>query len=259
MPLAYINTIVETAILTYLTDNESATADEVNNLRTQQASFTSTGYSTASQVECRFNAVPKRAQLINVAGFLLALLPVALAPGASLTLSLANASASGYRGVAKVVAGTALGILCHGAMAGFGISSLVAHHPAVLKLLKAVGLVYLLYLAIRLIKTGISPTQTPQPASQHNQVKDAFLLNLLNVKALLFYLSIVPIFAGNQAFDYVYLSVVHIAIMALWTFAICTLYLRAQATIGLAVSSRLIHFVGGLCLLYLCGTTAVSF
>lgn len=197
--------------------------------------------------------------MINVAGFLLALLPVALAPGASLTLSLANASGSGYRGVGQVVVGTALGILCHGAMAGFGISALVAHYPAVLKLLKAAGLVYLLYLAIRLIKTGISPTPTSQSAPQHTQVQDAFLLNLLNVKALLFYLSVVPIFAGNQAIDYVYLSFVHIAIMTLWTFAICTLYLRAQAKIGLAVSSRLIHFVGGLCLLYLCGTTAVNF
>ena len=66
---------------------------------------------------------------IDFSGFLLALLPVALSPGASFTLVLGSALSGGRQGLLRTLAGTALGIYTHALLIGLGISAVLLSSP----------------------------------------------------------------------------------------------------------------------------------
>lgn len=81
---------------------------------------------------------------INITGFMLVLLPVALSPGASFTLVINSALTGGRAGLWKTLAGTALGIYTHALLIGFGITAVVVSSPAIFGVLKAAGTAYLI-------------------------------------------------------------------------------------------------------------------
>ncbi len=76
---------------------------------------------------------------INLAGFLPALLPIALSPGASFTLAMNSALTSGYRGLFKTLFGTALGIYTHALLIGLGLSTALVASSTLFTWLKIVG------------------------------------------------------------------------------------------------------------------------
>ena len=61
---------------------------------------------------------------LHVLAFIIAILPVALSPGASFTLAINNTLVAGARGLAAIILGTALGIYTHALLIGLGISAL---------------------------------------------------------------------------------------------------------------------------------------
>ncbi len=179
------------------------------------------------------------------------MIPVALSPGASFTLAISNVSVTGLRGAFKVIAGTGLGIIVHGALVGLGISSLLVENMALLSVLKIAGIAFLFYLGIRLLVSGLKAHVGTFESLKEVGVKEAFLLNIFNVKALLFYLTIVPIFAGIDVTNYLYLSSLHILTMAVWTIICSFLFIVAQERFSFSKSSMVVNVVGGLCLVYL--------
>lgn len=110
---------------------------------------------------------------MDLIGFTLAIAPIALSPGASFTLAINNAIQHGIRGTGKIITGTLLGIYTHTFLAGVGITRLVVTYSSLVNTLKILGTAYLLYLAARLIRSG------------------------LNIKAVMLYLTVVPVFAGS--------------------------------------------------------------
>ena len=92
---------------------------------------------------------------MNLLGFMPALLPVALSPGASFTLVMSSAIAGGRKGLLRTLAGTALGIYTHAVLIGLGITAVIISSPATFAVLKISGTVYLLWLGTMLIRSGI--------------------------------------------------------------------------------------------------------
>ena len=141
--------------------------------------------------------------MLDTMGFLLAIIPIALSPGASFTLAVSNISISGLRSAFSIILGTGVGILIHGFLVGIGVSNFIADSPIAMIALQITGVLFLGYLAIRLLLNGVLSFKNKAKLNSNLAgFKEALLLNLFNAKAIILYLTVVPIFAGKELVNY---------------------------------------------------------
>ena len=189
---------------------------------------------------------------INVAGFLPALLPVALSPGASFTLVMSSALGGGRRGLYKTLAGTALGIFTHALLLGLGVSAVIIATPAMYGVLKIAGTAYLLWLGVMLIVSGMKTRHTTPLAQLTSvSVKQAWLANVLNPKAIMFYLTVVSQFAGQEGgvSHFLALACIHVGVMSIWLIAISHLLIFSAKKANPVVLKKVVNLAGGLLLI----------
>lgn len=138
---------------------------------------------------------------VSLLPFLLLCLTVELTPGPNMAyLAVLSVSAGRRAGFAAVV-GIALGLMMIGALAAFGVATLIAESVVLSRLLLGVGVLYLLWLAWG--------TWQDEPIPAHDAAKDTLprgtyfkrgmITNLLNPKAFLFYATVLPGFAVGHA------------------------------------------------------------
>jgi threonine/homoserine/homoserine lactone efflux protein len=185
---------------------------------------------------------------INLSGFIPALLPIALSPGASFTLAMNSALSGGQRGLLKTLTGTALGIYTHAILIGLGITSLLVASPPLFHMLKIVGTAYLLWLGIQLIRSGLKAREMVfDSGGAPVTMKDAWLANVLNPKAIMFYLTVVSQFAGSKGEigHYMILATVHIAVMTLWLIAISKVLIFSANKMNTMTMKKYVNVAGG--------------
>jgi len=179
-------------------------------------------------------------------GFLLAISPIALSPGASFTLAVSNISISGLRSAFSIILGTGVGIYIHGLLVGVGISGWIANSSIAMSVLQVFGVLFLGYLGIRLLLNGVvSFKNKAELSSKLAGFKEALLLNLFNAKAIILYLTVVPIFAGTELVNYFILSSLHVAVMAVWILFSGILILVAKAKLKLNIMNGIVNTIGG--------------
>lgn len=192
----------------------------------------------------------------NPIGFLPALLPVALAPGTSFTLAINSALAGGRRGLISTLTGTALGIYTHALLIGLGVTAVLVASPVMFTILQLIGTFYLLWLGIQLIRSGLS-TYAPAQAQAQAQaatpvtLKEAWLANVLNPKAILFYLTVVSRFAGQQGDigDYLMLASLHVLVMVVWLLAVSRALIFSARKLDPLLLKKWVNIAGGLLLI----------
>jgi threonine/homoserine/homoserine lactone efflux protein len=185
---------------------------------------------------------------INLSGFIPALLPIALSPGASFTLAMNSALSGGQRGLLKTLTGTALGIYTHAILIGLGITSLLVASPALFHMLKIAGTAYLLWLGIQLIRSGLKAREMVfDSGGAPVTMKDAWLANVLNPKAIMFYLTVVSQFAGSKGEigHYMILATVHITVMTLWLIAISKVLIFSANKMNTMTLKKYVNVAGG--------------
>lgn len=189
---------------------------------------------------------------VNITGFIPALLPVALSPGASFTLAMNSALVGGRGGLVRTLAGTALGIYTHALLIGLGVTALLIASPSIFFVLKIAGTAYLIWLGAQLVRSGLK-TQRPEINSNVAAVtlKQAWLVNVLNPKAVIFYLTVVSQFAGHQASvgSYLTLASLHVVVMGLWLFMISNVLVFTAKKANPLTLKKYINTVGGLVLI----------
>lgn len=110
-----------------------------------------------------------------------------------------GALAGGYKGLFRTLAGTALGIYTHAVLIGLGITAVIISSPATFAVLKVFGTAYLLWLGAMLIRSGIRSNASGLAVTKHSvTLREACIANILNPKAIIFYLTVVSQFAGIQ-------------------------------------------------------------
>jgi len=189
---------------------------------------------------------------INLLGFMPVLLPVALSPGASFTLVMSNALAGGRNGLFRTLAGTALGIYTHALLIGLGITAVIVSSPAIFSALKIAGTVYLLWLGLMLILSGMKSKRTELKSRISSvTVREAWLANVLNPKAIMFYLTVVSQFAGKHGgiSNYLTLASVHVVVMSIWLIAISYTLIFSAKNIDQLMLKRYVNIAGGLLLI----------
>jgi threonine/homoserine/homoserine lactone efflux protein len=132
-----------------------------------------------------------------LAAYSLACFVLFITPGPDMSLYLAKTLAGGRRAGIAAVTGSALGIVVHSLLAAFGLSALIAASPALFLLLKIVGALYLLWLAIDAVRHGSSLNVQAEGASNAPLWRTLALgvgINLTNPKVVLFFVTFLPQF-----------------------------------------------------------------
>lgn len=133
----------------------------------------------------------------HLLAFALIALGLVLTPGPNMVYLISRSICQGRAAGLVSLAGVGLGFIAYMLCAAFGITALVFAVPYAYDALRIGGAVYLLYLAWQALRPGgRSPFQLREltPASPRRLFAMGLLTNLLNPKAAMLYLSLLPQF-----------------------------------------------------------------
>ncbi|EPL9568182.1 LysE family translocator [Providencia rettgeri] len=189
---------------------------------------------------------------MDILGFMVTLLPIIVSPGASFAIALNSTLTQGMKGLLIPIIGTGLGIMTHGLLVGIGLTKILASYPWVMRSIGILGTLYLVYLSISLINTGIKAGKsTANNTMRTVTVRDAYLANLLNPKAIVLYLVVVSNFVGNDPslMSFLILSSIHVLMMAAWLVLSCGSLIFFSSSIQVNTLRKYINIGGGVLLL----------
>jgi len=120
----------------------------------------------------------------------------AIAPGPDILLISSRAVARGPLGGALAAFGVVTGLSVHILLAATGLTALFASSMAAFEVIRWAGVGYLLYLAWGLLRDSGGPaSDQPSATRQYSSLfVQGLLTNLLNPKAVLFFLALLPQF-----------------------------------------------------------------
>ncbi len=174
--------------------------------------------------------------------FTLHLLAVS-SPGPDFFLVLKNSMQYGKRVGVYLSLGIALGIAVHILYSLTGVALLLKYNPKVFNFIKILGALYIIYIGIKSIVQKHLPKQndnspnkqlhnstTPQIQNYANQqaIKTGFIVNVLNPKASLFFLSIFSVVIPENTQILVYVIIVFMMLLTnfLWFYLVAIFFTR---------------------------------
>ena len=129
--------------------------------------------------------------------FFIASFFLALAPGPDnffvLTFSAKYGKTLGF----YTVLGLVSGCFIHTTFVAFGVSALIVSNLFLVSVLKYIGAIYLLFVAMKVYNSENEITDIPDRMNQKNKFKvflNGFLMNIFNPKVLIFFLAFFPTF-----------------------------------------------------------------
>ncbi|MBG0740912.1 LysE family transporter [Paeniglutamicibacter antarcticus] len=127
---------------------------------------------------------------------------ISLTPGAGAINTMSNALTSGFRRSIWGILGQQLALIIHIAIVAAGVGLLVSSSPLAFHIIRYAGAAYLIYLGIRklLTKPSTNPDDSATAAeSGRSMFLRGFWVNLLNPKAIVFFLAFMPQFIRADA------------------------------------------------------------
>lgn len=129
----------------------------------------------------------------------------AMSPGPDLAVVVRRAAVSGRRHGIAAAAGVAAGVFVWLAVATTGVAALLATSATAFSVVKVLGAAYLTFLAVKAFRSALRAggPADEERAELHTRgwrasVAEGFLTNLLNPKAGLFFIALVPQFLGSS-------------------------------------------------------------
>ncbi len=123
---------------------------------------------------------------------------ISLTPGAGAINTMSNALTSGFRRSFWGILGQQLALVVHVVIVAAGVGILVSSSPFLFMMIRYVGAAYLVYLGIRkLLAKAEKPDDAGTPApheSGFSMFRRGLWVNLLNPKAIVFFLAFMPQF-----------------------------------------------------------------
>ena len=141
----------------------------------------------------------------DLAPFLATSLAIELTPGPNMAYLVLLSAQRGRVAGLLATAGVGLGLLTIGLLAAFGVAQFVQNSPALYQALRWAGVAYLVYLAWDTWREARAPVTEVTDLS--SAFRRGLVTNLLNPKAYLFYITVLPGFVqpGGNAFAQVQL------------------------------------------------------
>jgi len=140
----------------------------------------------------------------RLGAFFLTCLLIELAPGPNTAYLAGLALAHGRRAGLAALIGASVGLFAVGSLAVLGLAKLIVHSPSAFEVLRVAGIGYLFWLAFDAWRdsgltpaaAGPGPVAADQPFGSY--IARGFLSNVLNPKAAMFYLAVIPAFVQRD-------------------------------------------------------------
>jgi threonine/homoserine/homoserine lactone efflux protein len=193
--------------------------------------------------------------------FLAVTLPLVLTPGASTAVVLRNSMSGGIRAGVETAAGVNSGSILYGLITAFGLALTLRRWPAVWTVLRFGGGLYLFWLAVRSLLSGVAPSPgrvrmdrggRPQPSIRN--LTEGFLTNLLNPSIATFYLIAMPQFVPRGApvvRSLLLLTGVHVSLALTWHLVWAAAGGRLSHALAQGRARRVLDGVTGVALTFL--------
>ena len=193
-------------------------------------------------------------------------------PGPDFVLISRTALAEGRARAQAAALGVACGILLHTGAAIIGLSAIIAGSPLLFGLLTWAGIVYLGWIGIASLRQGArmagsvadidEHTSRPVPVMTYGQAfRQGFLTNVLNPKAVLSFLTLLPQFMSHTAPlwpQFLALGGMLSLFCLVWFSTLSWLLGRIRRTFSGPVFQRRLHLGAG-CVFLLCATLLFFF
>lgn len=130
--------------------------------------------------------------------FLIAITLVEATPGPNMGYLAALSASEGRVAGLRAVAGVTIGLSVYMLLSVFGVAQVIARLPAVYAVLRWAGVIYLLYLAWEAWKDASETSPSSSDDGFSSPFWRGFLANILNPKAIVFYVSLLPGFMNAE-------------------------------------------------------------
>lgn len=141
--------------------------------------------------------------MIDIGGFALAVLLVQLTPGPNMAWLVTLTLAEGRRAGLGASFGVALGLAANAALSVLAASVILAQGPALTQAIAVLAAAMMAWLAWEAWRDSgeSSPTATPRQSQQRHALA-GFVINLVNAKSALFFITVMPQFitGGTPSF-----------------------------------------------------------
>ena len=157
--------------------------------------------------------------------FLIAITLLTMTPGADTMIVIRNTLRGGAKDGLVSSLGICLGLFVHATLSAVGISAILLYSATAFTVLKTVGALYLLWLGISSLKSfwnakGVHQKPvTPKLFSFWVSMQEGFLSNVLNPKAVIFYMAFLPQFISHEhsaLAQSLFLALIHFTIAMIW-------------------------------------------
>ena len=172
--------------------------------------------------------------------FLLTAFVVVATPGTGTVYTIAMGLTHGRRAAVVAALGCTVGIVPQMAAAILGLAAVLHGSEKVFMIIKLAGVVYLVYMAIAMLRAGGGGGLGNAPArkSSGGIILQAILINLFNPKLSLFFLAFLPQFVDPAAENALTLMAVDSLVFMGMTFAVFALYGLFAASMRRRVMER---------------------
>ncbi|WEK59732.1 MAG: LysE family transporter [Candidatus Microbacterium colombiense] len=125
---------------------------------------------------------------------------ISFTPGAGAINTMSNALSQGWRRSIWGIVGQQLALIVHVMIVAAGVGLLVSRSEILFNVIRYAGAAYLVFLGIRLILTKATATSVDEATvvdayeSHWSMIRRGFWVNLLNPKAIVFFLAFIPQF-----------------------------------------------------------------
>jgi threonine/homoserine/homoserine lactone efflux protein len=165
--------------------------------------------------------------LANILTFAVLATILVLIPGLDFALVLRYATTQSRKSAILVMLGITSGLFVWGACASLGISAILTASKTAFNVLKIAGVLYMFWIGTSFIVSSFKSKESPEPAIKEIGGTRVFtrglLSNLLNPKAGVFYLSVLPQFIpakSNHLFFGLALTGIHALITIMYFMAL---------------------------------------
>lgn len=155
--------------------------------------------------------------------FVAIVLGLFLIPGPAVLLIVSRTAQSGRKAGVMAGLGIATGDLIHTLFAAVGLSAILMTSALAFNFVKFAGVAYLLYLGIRAILEKPADPQLPKvsPVTNLTSYSQAILIEVLNPKTALFFLSFLPQFVHPEQdpsfYQFLVLGLIFVLLSAIYT------------------------------------------
>ncbi|WP_054852778.1 LysE family translocator [Olleya sp. ITB9] len=136
--------------------------------------------------------------------FVLATAALAISPGPDNIYVLMQSITNGRKYGLATVCGLISGCLVHTTLVAFGVSAIIKESDTLFFIIKALGAIYLLYLAYKVFKSDANVTLSDAvvPKKSLGQLfKQGVIMNVLNPKVSIFFLAFFPAYLYSETIN----------------------------------------------------------